>query len=322
MLSGIGSIARGAASMVGYGGGSVVVEQAVASSTASALAVATVVSEAQDLEGDFEIFGDLDLDDNEQDLIDTLDELRENVAMGAKANELILDQLKHMQERIEVLEANTFVEAAKWIFEKICELFCKIQKVMVDIGENMPLIGGKASRAGEFNDLDKLLEKETQRIDKLAGKNELGDNKAQYDALKANAKLDHKARQDDLHAKHEQQVDAKYGKGNYKAEQAAKKAGIEVTPQQKEAIWKADATCKYNKIDQKQQAHVKQRKVHGAILAKKYPELQKAGQYVGKKAGEAGKYVGEKASAAKKAVGGRFAEMVAKRQAPATGAQR
>ncbi|MFK7761014.1 MAG: hypothetical protein AB8B46_02680 [Candidatus Midichloriaceae bacterium] len=133
--------------------------------------------DAQDVEESMGVFDEFDLDDNQQDLIDTLDELRENVAMGAKANELILDQLKHMQEWIEVLEANTFVEAAKWIFEKICELFCKIQKVMVDIGENMPLIGGKASRAGEFNDLDKLYEKEIARIDKLDGKNDLGDNK-------------------------------------------------------------------------------------------------------------------------------------------------
>ena len=159
-------------SMFGYGGGSAVVEQAVASSATSALAVATVVIDAQDIEEEFEIFDDFDLDDNQQDLIDTLDKLRDNVAMGAAANELILEQLKHMQERIEVLEANTFVEAAKWIFEKICELFCKMQKVMLDIGENMPLIGGKASRAGEFNDLDKLYEKEIARIDKLDGKND------------------------------------------------------------------------------------------------------------------------------------------------------
>ena len=310
-------------SMFGYGGGSTVVEQdvAVASSTASALALSSVAFDAQDVEESMGVFDEFDLDDNQQDLIDTLDELRENVAMGAKANELILDQLKHMQERIEVLEANTFVEVAKWIFEKICELFCKMQKVMIDIGENMPLIGGKASRAGEFNDLDKLYEKEIVRIDKLDGKNDLGDNTKEIAALKANAKVGYEARQDALHAKHEQQVDEKYGKGMYAAQQQAEKAGKEVTPKQKEAIWKADATCKYNQIDQKQQAHVKQRKVHGAILAKKYPELQRAGQYVGKQADKAGQYVSEKASAAKKAVGS-FAERVSKGSAPATGAQR
>jgi len=309
-------------SMFGYGGGEVVEQDfAVVASTSSALAVATVVSEAQDLEDDMGMFDEFDLDDNQQDLIDTLDELRENVAMGAKANELILDQLKHMQERIEVLEANTFVEAAKWIFEKICELFCKMQKVMVDIGENMPLIGGKATRAGELNDLDKLYEKELSRIDKLDGKNDLGDNTKEIAALKVNAKVGYEARQVALHKKHEQQVDAKYGKGMYAAQQQAKKAGKEVTPKQKEALWKADATCKYNQIDQKQQAHVKQRKVHGAILAKKYPELQRAGQYVGKQAGKAGQYASEKASAAKKAVGS-FAERVSKGSAPAAGAQR
>jgi len=237
--------------------------------------------------------------------------------MGAAANELILEQLKHMQERIEVLEANTFVEAAKWIFEKICELFCKMQKVMLDIGEKMPLIGGKASRAGEFNDLDKLYEKEIARINKL----DVGDNTKEIAALKANAKVGYQTRQDALHAKHEQQVDAKYGKGSYKAEQAAKKAGIEVTPQQKEAIWKADTASKYNQIDVKQQAHVKQRKVHGEILAKKYPELQKAGQFVGRKAGEAGQAIGEKASNAKQAMGS-FVERVSKGSAPATGEQR
>ena len=310
-------------SMFGYGGGSAVVEQdvAVVASASSALAVATVVNEARDLEDDMGVFDEFDLDDNQQDLIDTLDELRENVAMGAKANELILDQLKHMQERIEVLEANTFVEAAKWIFEKICELFCKMQKVIVDIGENMPLVGGKASRAGELNDLDKLYEKELSRIDKLDGKNDLGDNTKEIAALKANAKVGYEARQVALHKKHEQQVDAKYGKGMYAAQRQAEKAGKEITPKQKEALWKADATCKYNQIDQKQQAHVKQRKVHGAILAKKYPELQRAGQYVGKQADKAGQYVSEKASAAKKAVGS-FAERVSKGSAPATGAQR
>ena len=109
-------------SMFGYGGGSAVVEQdvAVVASASSALAVATVVNEARDLEDDMGVFDEFDLDDNQQDLIDTLDELRENVAMGAKANELILDQLKHMQERIEVLEANTFVEVAKWVRQGKC----------------------------------------------------------------------------------------------------------------------------------------------------------------------------------------------------------
>ena len=167
---------------------------------------------------------------------------------------------------------------------------------MIDIGENMPLIGGKASRAGEFNDLDKLYEKEIVRIDKLDGKNDLGDNTKEIAALKANAKVGYEARQDALHAKHEQQVDEKYGKGMYAAQQQAEKAGKEVTPKQKEAIWKADATCKYNQIDQKQQAHVKQ-------------------------VGKAGQYASEKASAAKKAVGS-FAERVYKGSAPAAGVQR
>jgi len=51
--------------MFGYGGGSVVVKQAVASSATSALAVATVFIDAQDIEEEFEIFDDFDLDDNQ-----------------------------------------------------------------------------------------------------------------------------------------------------------------------------------------------------------------------------------------------------------------
>ena len=133
--------------------------------------------------------------------------------------------------------------------------------------------------------------------------------------------MEYEARQVELHKEHKQQVDTKYGQGMYDAQQAAKAAGTTVTPEQKEAIWKADPNCKYNQIDQKQQAHVEQRKVHGDILAKKHPELQKAGQFVGKKAGEAVQAMGEKASAAKQAAGS-FVERVSKGSAPSASPQR
>ena len=250
------------------------------------------------------------LEPRESDVVRNLKQLLDEVREGNVNNDL---RFKEMQERIEVLEANTFVEAAKWIFEKICELFCKMQKLVVDIGENMPLIGGKANRAREFSDLDKLYEKELARIDKLAGKNQLGDNTAEYAALKANAKGEYEERQVGLHEKHEKEVDAKYGKGMYEAQQQAKKEGREVTPQQKEDIWKADDTCKYHQIDVRQQEHAQQREKHGEMLAKKHPEIYKAGQYVGDKASEAGQYVAEKASAAKQS----FAERIAARSGAA-----
>ena len=302
-------------SMFGYEGGE------VATPMPLDFGAVGVAIDARELKGDFSVFDKFELDREQAAMVEELGALREDMAQGSKTNELILDQLKHMQERIDVLEANTFVEAFKWIFEKICELACKMQKVMVDIGENMPLIGANASRAREFSDLDKLYEKELSRIEKLDGKNELGDNAQEIAALKANAKVGYEARQSDLHKDHEKQVDAKYGKGMYTAQQGAKAAGIEVTPEQKAAIWKADTSCKYNQIDQKQQAHVEQREKHGALLAKKWPELQKAGQFVGRKAGEAGQAIGEKASAAKQAMGS-FAERVSKGSAPAAGAQR
>lgn len=302
-------------SMFGYEGGEVVTPMPLD------FGAVGVAIDARELKGDFSVFDKFELDREQAAMVEELGALREDMAQGSKTNELILDQLKHMQERIDVLEANTFVEAAKWIFEKICELFCKMQKVMVDIGENMPLIGSKASRAREFSDLDKLYEKEIARIDKLDGKNDLGDNTKEIAALKANAKVGYEARQEALHTKHEQQVDAKYGHGMYTAQQAAKAAGTTVTPEQKAAIWKADTSCKYNQIDQKQQAHVEQREKHGAILAKKWPELQKAGQFVGRKAGEAGQYMGEKASAAKQAAGS-FVERVSKGSSTAAGMER
>ncbi|WP_236870343.1 hypothetical protein [Candidatus Bandiella numerosa] len=192
---------------------------------------------------------------------------------------------------------------------------------LYSIGENMPLIGGKANRAREFSDLDKLYEKELARIDKLAEKNELGDNTAQYAAMKTNAKVEYEARQVGLHEKHQGIVDGIYGKGMYEA-QHPKVAGKftreeqAVTPQQKEAIWEADPKCEYHKIDVKQQEHVQQREMHGEILAKKYPEIYKAGQYVGDKASEAGQYVAEKASALKQS----FADKVAARSGSAQGA--
>ena len=225
----------------------------------------------------------------ESDVVRGLKQLLDEVKAGNVSNEV---RFKEMQERIEVLEANTFVEAAKWIFEKICELFCKMQKLVVDIGENMPLIGGKANRAREFSDLDKLYEKELARIDKLAGKNTLGDNTQEYTNMKANAKLEYEVREVGLHEKHEQIVDAKYGKGMYEAQHPkleGKFSRVEqaVIPQRKEEIWKADTKCQYNQIDVKQQEHAEQREKHGEILARKYPEIHKAGQYVAEKASAA-----------------------------------
>jgi len=182
----------------------------------------------------------------------------------------------------------------------------------------MPLIGGKANRAREFSDLDKLYEKELARIDKLAGKNTLGDNTQEYTNMKANAKLEYEAREVGLHKKHEVEVDARYGQGMYEAQhpKVAGKFSREeqaVTPQRKEDIWKADDTCKYHQIDARQQEHAQQREKHGEMLAKKHPEIYKAGQYVGDKASEAGQYVAEKASAAKQS----FAERIAARSGAA-----
>jgi hypothetical protein len=278
-----------------------------------ALNAGTLARDHAELEDDFELLSSASSSTEQEAVVDELRELREAVANGTAANNLILEQFQRMEERLKVLEANTFVEAAKWIFEKICELFCKMQKLAVDIGENFPLVGGKATRAREFSDLDKLYEKELARIDKLAGKNELGDNSAQYAALKANTKVEYEARQVGLHEKHEKEVDAKYGKGMYEEQHPKDEAGKfareeqEVTPKRKEEIWKADTECEYNKIDARQQEHAQQREKHGEILAKKYPEIYKAGQYVGEKASEAGQYVADKASAAKQS----FAERIA-----------
>jgi hypothetical protein len=300
----------------GWGGESAVVEQNVAAAAAPMLVVmAEVANDGQRIEDEIGILDGMELGEEEVGVAADLKALLAEVRQGARDNKVEFDQ---MRERLEVLEANTFVEAAKWIYEAICELFCKMEKAIVDFGENFPLIGDKANRAREFSDLDKLLEKETQRIDKLAGKNELGDSKAQYEVLKVNAKLDHEARQGALHVKHEKYVDAKYGAGRYKAEQVARDAGKVLTAGEKAEFWEKDANCQYNKIDVKQQMHVAQGKVHGDLLAKKWPELVKAGQYAGKKAVEFGEYVGEKAEAAHKAAGS-FVDRVSKGAAPAAG---
>jgi hypothetical protein len=282
-----------------------VVEQddAVTGALSGVSSMIEVARGAEEIEEGFGVFDGMTmLEPRKSDVVRNLKQLLDEVREGNVNNDL---RFKEMQERIEVLEANTFVEAAKWIFEKICELFCKMQKLVVDIGENMPLIGGKANRAREFSDLDKLYEKELARIDKLAGKNQLGNNEAEYAALKANAKGEYEERQVGLHEKHEKEVDAKYGKGMYEAQHPKDASGKfsrteqAVTPQQKEDIWKADTTCKYHQIDVRQQEHAQQREKHGEMLAKKHPEIYKAGQYVGDKASEAGQYVAEKASAAK-----------------------
>ncbi len=297
--------------LFGWGSsGAVAVEQHDA--VVGAVGAAGVVRDAEEIEGSLAVVGAMPAGPKESDVVRGLKQLLDEVKAGNVNNEV---KFKEMQERIEVLEANTFVEAAKWIFEKICELFCKMQKLVVDIGENMPLIGGKANRAREFSDLDKLYEKELARIDKLAGKNQLGNNEAEYAALKANAKGEYEERQVGLHEKHEKEVDAKYGKGMYEAQHPKDASGKfsrteqAVTPQQKEDIWKADDTCKYHQIDVRQQEHAQQREKHGEMLAKKHPEIYKAGQYVGDKASEAGQYVAEKASAAKQS----FAERIAAR---------
>jgi|APCry1669189034_1035192.scaffolds.fasta_scaffold02672_1 hypothetical protein len=306
--------------LFGYGSSNAVsvVEQddAVTGALSGASSMIEVARGAEEIEEDFGVFDDMPiLDRRESDTVLGLRQLLEEVRAGNVNNEV---RFKEMQERIEVLEANTFVEAAKWIFEKICELFCKMQKLVVDIGENMPLIGGKANRAREFSDLDKLYEKELARIDKLAGKNTLGDNTQEYTNMKANAKLEYEAREVGLHKKHEVEVDARYGQGMYEAQhpKVAGKFSREeqaVTPQRKEDIWKADDTCKYHQIDARQQEHAQQREKHGEMLAKKHPEIYKAGQYVGDKASEAGQYVAEKASAAKQS----FAERIAARSGAA-----
>ena len=301
-------------SLFGYGNSATVKRDDELDGVMPLLVSSTRIAEYdEEIEEDFRVFDDMPiLDRRESDTVLGLRQLLDEVRAGNVNNEV---KFKEMQERIEVLEANTFVEAAKWIFKKICELFCKMQKLAVDIGENFPLIGGKATRAGEFSDLDKLYEKELARIDKLAGKNELGDNSAEYAALKANAKGEYEVRAESLHEKHEQEVDARYGKGMYEAQHPKDASGKfsrteqAVTPQQKEDIWKADDTCKYHQIDVRQQEHAQQREKHGEMLAKKHPEIYKAGQYVGDKASEAGQYVAEKASAAKQS----FAERIAAR---------
>ncbi|MBY0580251.1 MAG: hypothetical protein K2P53_01005 [Rickettsiales bacterium] len=291
-----------------WASGAVAVEQHDA--VAGAVGAARIAEDSRAISGDVERLDGMARSHEESAVVRGLQQLLDEVIAGNVNNEV---RFKEMQERIEVLEANTFVEAAKWIFEKICELFCKMQKLAVDIGENFPLVGGKATRAREFSDLDKLYEKELARIDKLAGKNELGDNAAEYAALKANAKGDYEERQVGLHEKHEKEVDAKYGKGMYEEQHPKDAAGKftreeqAVTPQQKEDIWKADDTCRYHQIDARQQEHAQQREKHGEMLAKKHPEIYKAGQYVGEKASEAGQYVADKASAAKQS----FAERIA-----------
>jgi len=283
---------------------------AVAEALSGASSVIEVARDAEAIEEDFGVFDGIPMEPKESEVVRNLEKLLEEVRAGNVNNEV---RFKEMQERIEVLEANTFVEAAKWIFEKICELFCKMQKLAVDIGENFPLVGGKATRTREFSDLDKLYEKELARIDKLAGKNELGNNTAEYAALKANAKGEYEERQVGLHEKHEKEVDAKYGKGMYEAQHPKDAAGKftreeqAVTPQRKEDIWKADDKCRYHQIDARQQEHAQQREKHGEMLAKKHPEIYKAGQYVGEKASEAGQYVADKASAAKQS----FVERIA-----------
>ena len=175
-------------SMFGYGGSTVAGQDELQDMPLRldfGMGAVGVAMDAHALEDDFGIFDEFELDGEQAAMVEELGALREGIAQGTKTNELILDQLKHMQERIDVLEANTFVEAFKWIFEKICELACKMQKVMVDIVD----ASVDLTRRYDFYKLDKQYEKELSRIDKLDSKNNLGDNAQEIIALKENAKV-------------------------------------------------------------------------------------------------------------------------------------
>ncbi len=102
-------------------------------SVTGALGAARLARDAAELDEDFEILDRVSSSAEQEAVVDELRELREAVANGTEANRLILEQFQRMEERLKVLEANTFLEAAKWIFEKICELFYKMQKLVVDM---------------------------------------------------------------------------------------------------------------------------------------------------------------------------------------------
>lgn len=302
-------------------GGDQEAEVEVAAAVPAAAAMAAVALDAQELDENLDALGEMAAGDEEVDMAANLRELLEEVRQGKKDN---AKEFEEMRARLEVLEANTFVEAAKWIYEAICELFCKMEKAIVDFGENFPLIGDKANRAREFSDLKKDFDKDIEDIDKLAAKSRLEgrDDKEHYEALKEGTKLTFEEKQEALHVKHEKFVDAKYGKGRYEAEHPKDDNGKftheaqVLTAGEKTAFWEKDANCQYNKIDVAQQMHVAQGKVHGDLLAQKWPEVVKAGKFVGRQMDKAGQQMDK----AGKAVSSKFREMVAKDKGAAQGA--
>ena len=108
-----------------------VVEQddAVTGALSGVSSMIEVARGAEEIEEDFGVFDGMTmLEPRESDVVRNLKQLLDEVREGNVNNDL---RFKEMQERIEVLEANTFVEAAKWIFEKICELL-GIFKINID----------------------------------------------------------------------------------------------------------------------------------------------------------------------------------------------
>jgi hypothetical protein len=234
--------------LFGYGNEAAGVAPAAATPAAAAgaaVAIAAVAFDAQELDENLDALDERAAGDKEKDVAADLRALLNEVRQGAQANK---EEFKQMRARLEVLEANTFVEAAKWIFEAICELFCKIEKAIIDMGENFPGFGGKANRAGEFNDLKMDFDKDIKDINKLEAKSRMeGKNDKEYYQILRDSKEEvYKEKQEALHAKHEQQVDAKYGKGRYQAERDAKDGGKVLTAGEKAAFWEQDPNCQYN----------------------------------------------------------------------------
>ena len=85
---------------VGYGE---VEQDTVAIAPALGIMVGAAI-DAHALKEDFGVFDDLELDGEQAVMVEELEAFRQGIAQGT-ANELILEQLQHMQERIDVLAA-------------------------------------------------------------------------------------------------------------------------------------------------------------------------------------------------------------------------
>ena len=89
---------------VGYGE---VEQDTVAIAPALGIMVGAAI-DANALKEDFGVFDDLELDGEQAVMVEELEAFRQGIAQGT-ANELILEQLQHMQERIDVLAAGLYV---------------------------------------------------------------------------------------------------------------------------------------------------------------------------------------------------------------------